>query len=224
MLGIIGGTSLLDYKGSEFKKIKQNTPYGISELFQGDGFLLLLRHQNRRAPHIIPYRFHIAALRLAGADRIIALGSTGSLRENIPPGSRVIPDDILCLSPVPTIRNHSIDHVSPEFDPELRALLKKISPEAIPTGTYIQTRGPRLESRAEIAWMKQVAEIVGMTIASELTVSSEMGLPFAAICTVDNYANGVCDARVSYEFIISMVRENQRKAVDLLDSIIKSAS
>ena len=156
----------------------------------------------------------------AMTDRLTALRE---LRESVATGTAT---DIsfICLTPVPTIMNHSIDHVNPEFDADLRTLLMELSPDALRKGTYIQTRGPRLESRAEIAWMKQVAEIVGMTIASELTVSSEMGLPFAAICTVDNYANGVCDARVSYEFIISMVRENQRKAVDLLDSIIRSVS
>lgn len=224
MLGIIGGTSLLDYKGSEFTKFEQHTPYGTSELFKGDGFFLLLRHQNRCAPHIIPYRSHIAALKLAGADRIIALGSTGSLKENIPPGSRVIPDDFICLTPVPTIMNHSIDHVNPVFDGDLRTLLMKLSPDAIPKGTYIQTRGPRLESKAEISWMKSNADVVGMTIGSELTVAAELGLPFAAICTVDNYANGVCDAQITYDSIISMVRENQDKALDLLGRIIRSVS
>jgi len=222
MLGIIGGTSLLDYQGSEFTKFEQHTPYGTRELFKGEGFFLLLRHQNRCAPHIIPYRSHIAALKLAGADRIIALGSTGSLQEDIPPGSRVIPDDFICLTPVPTIMNHSIDHVNPEFDADLRTLLMKLSPEAIQRGTYIQTRGPRLESKAEISWMKRFADIVGMTIGSELTVAAELGLPFAAICTVDNYANGVCDAQITYESIIRTVRENQEKALDLLGRIINS--
>ena len=224
MLGIIGGTTLLDYKGSELKKFEQDTPYGTSELFHGDDFFLLLRHQNRSAPHVIPFRSHIAALKLAGVDRIIALGSTGSLKENIPPGSRVIPDDLFCMSSLPTIRNHSIDHANLEFDPKMRASLKKISPDAISNGTYIQTCGPRLESRSEIMWMKQVADIVGMTIGSELAVSSEMGLPYAAICTVDNYAHGICNTSVSYDFIISMIRENQKKALDLLNSIIKFLS
>ena len=98
---------------------------------------------------------------------------------------------------------------------------EKISPEAIPTDLYSDPR-PVLKA-GEIAWMKQVAEIVGMTIASELTVSSEMAF---LCCHMHRrqLCQRVCDARVSYEFIISMVRENQRKAVDLLDSIIKSAS
>jgi len=224
MLGIIGGTSLLDYSGAEFKKFELSTPYGVSQLFRGDNFLLLLRHQHRCAPHKIPYRSHLAALKLAGADRIIALGSTGSLKEDILPGSRVIPDDYISLAPIPTTCNHSIGHANPEFDPELRSLLVDLSPGALNGGTYIQTCGPRLESRSEIAWMAHLAHVVGMTIGSELTVSSELGLPFAAICTVDNYANGICDAHISYDAILQTVRENQEKSLDLLGRIIGSVS
>jgi len=224
MLGIIGGTSLLDYKGSDFTRFEQCTPYGTSELFRGDSFLLLLRHQHRCAPHKIPYRSHMAALKLAGADRIIALGSTGSLKENIPPGTRLIPDDFMSVSDIQTIYNHSIGHANPVFDSALRSLLVRLCPDAVNGGTYIQTSGPRLESRSEIAWMAHLAHIVGMTIGSELSLAHELGLPFAAICTVDNYANGICNADVSYESIIRTVRENQEKSLDLLDRIIGSVS
>ena len=224
MLGIIGGTSLLDYSGSEYTKIEVNTPYGTSEIFKGDGFLLLLRHQNRCAPHKIPYRSHLAALKLSGADRIIALGSTGSLKESIPPGSRVIPDDYISLAPIPTTCNHSIGHVNSAFDPDLRSLLSQVCPEAINGGTYIQTCGPRLESRYEISWMAQMAHVVGMTIGSELTVANELCMPFAAICTVDNYANGICDVNVTYDSIIENVRDNQDRSLDLLGRIIGSVS
>jgi len=224
MLGIIGGTSLLDYKGSEFSKFEQNTPYGTSELFKGDGFLLLLRHQNRCAPHKIPYRSHIAALKLAGAEQIIALGSTGSLREDIPPGTRIIPDDFVSLATIPSIYNHSIGHANPMFDSYLRSHLANLCPDAKKGGTYIQTCGPRLESRPEIIWMSQLAHVVGMTIGSELTVAHELNLPFAAICTIDNYANGICNAEISYDSILKTVRENQEKTLELLNHIIESVS
>ena len=220
MLGIIGGTSLLDYSGSDFTKFEQDTPYGTSELFRGDGFFLLLRHQNRCAPHTISFRAHIAALKLAGADRIIAIGSTGSLRSDIVPGARIIPDDTMSLSPIPTIFNHSIDHVTPVFNDKIRKALAVACPDALYGGTYFQTRGPRLESRSEIQAMAQFAHVVGMTIASELAVATELGLPFAAICTVDNFANGMYDEEIRYDTIIAMVKQNQDKNLELLDRLI----
>ena len=38
------------------------------------------------------------------------------------------------------------------------------------------------------------AELVGMTIASECVVAGELQLPYAAICVVDNMANGIGSA------------------------------
>ena len=35
------------------------------------------------------------------------------------------------------------------------------------------------------------ADLVGMTIASECVVAGELGLPYAALCMVDNLANGI---------------------------------
>lgn len=222
MLGIIGGTSLLDYSGTDLCKRAIPTPYGTSEVLWGDNVLLLLRHQNRRAPHRISFRSHLSALKLAGADQIVAIGSTGSLKPYITPGSRIIPDNFISLAPVPTIFNHSIGHVAPVFDPVLRSSLSRVCPDAVNRGTYIQTCGPRLETVPEICCMASCGEVVGMTIGSELTIACELNLPFAAICTVDNYANGVCNADIRYESILETARENHGKTVDLLERIISS--
>ena len=221
MLAIIGGTSLLDYSSSQLQKIKQHTPYGSSEILRGDGFLLLMRHQNRCAPHIIPYLAHIAALKLSGADRIVAFGSTGSYRPELIPGSRIIPDDFIMVDPAPTRYNHSIGHATPVFDLEIREKLAEISPEAKFGGTYLQTTGPRLETKAEISWQSKLADVVGMTIGSEVSVSAELKIPFAAICTVDNYAHGICNSDISYDSIIEKVRENHDNSVHLLEKIIE---
>ena len=37
----------------------------------------------------------------------------------------------------------------------------------------------------------QHADVIGMTIGSECSVAGELGLRYAAICVVDNLANGV---------------------------------
>jgi 5'-methylthioadenosine phosphorylase len=220
MLGIIGGTSLLDYKGSNLNKHLVNTPYGSSWIFSGENFRLVLRHQFNRAPHIVNYSSHIAALKLSGADRIIAFASTGSLRPDLKPGTRLIPDDFITVDPVPTIFNHSIGHVLPVFDNELRNKLIILSPDATTTGTYLQTSGPRLETKSEISWSTGHADVVGMTLGNELSIATEMKLPMAAVCTIDNYANGICNASICYDDIVRTVRANQDKTLELLSLII----
>ncbi len=58
-------------------------------------------------------------------------------------------------------------------------------------GVYWQTIGPRFETPAEIRLIAAHADLVGMTIASECIVAGELGLAYAAICVVDNLANGI---------------------------------
>ena len=54
--------------------------------------------------------------------------------------------------------------------------------------------GPRFETPAEIRLIAEHADVVGMTIASECVVAGELGLRYAAVCIVDNLANGVARA------------------------------
>ena len=224
MLGIIGGTSLLEFQFAEWKKEIVHTPYGSSELLMSPDVALLLRHQNRRAPHRINYRSHIAAMVVSGVDRIIGLGSTGSLQVSIVPGSLVIPDDYFSLASSPTIFNHTIGHILPEFSPDLVQKLSALIPDAQRGGTYIQTNGPRIETAAEIKWMSGVADIVGMTIASEATAARELNVPFAAVCTVDNYANGLSSEMVTYEQIVSNARLYKERTTEMLCTIFERFS
>ena len=58
-------------------------------------------------------------------------------------------------------------------------------------GVYWQTDGPRFETPAEIRMIAAFADVVGMTIASECIVAGELDLAYAAICVIDNLANGL---------------------------------
>ena len=58
-------------------------------------------------------------------------------------------------------------------------------------GVYWQARGPRFETPAEIRLMAAHADVVGMTVAAECIVAGELGLDYAAVCMVDNLANGL---------------------------------
>ena len=58
-------------------------------------------------------------------------------------------------------------------------------------------RGPRLETPAEVRLIAAHAEVVGMTMASECILAAEAGLRYAAICIVDNHANGVADTELT---------------------------
>jgi 5'-methylthioadenosine phosphorylase len=66
-------------------------------------------------------------------------------------------------------------------------------------GVYWQTIGPRFETPAEIRLLAAHADLVGMTMASECIVAGELGLRYAAICVVDNLANGLATGELSVD-------------------------
>jgi 5'-methylthioadenosine phosphorylase len=219
MLGIIGGTSLLFSTLPEMEKQQVDTPFGNAELLVGD-VVMLMRHQQDLPPHRINFRANLAALALAGVDRIVAFGSSGSLNHDITPGTLVIPTDYISMTEIPSIHDHAVRHVMPELSLSLSQDLRRFLPAARLGGTYVQTRGPRFETVAEIAALSRFADIVGMTLASEATLARELTIPFAAICTVDNYANGLADGVLTWDEVLEISRQYRERTGRILDTII----
>jgi 5'-methylthioadenosine phosphorylase len=220
MLGIIGGTSLVFAKLPSLEKNVINTPFGNAELLCGD-IVMLMRHQNGLPPHRINYRANLAALAIAGADRIVAFGSSGSLKSEITPGSLLIPTDYISMTDIPSIHDNATVHVRPELSPNLGKKLARIVPSARSGGVYVQTRGPRIETVAEVTALAKIADVVGMTLASEATLACELGMEFAALCTVDNYANGLGSEVLSFEHILSTSREHSARTEEIVTKIIR---
>ena len=186
-LGVIAGSSLHDAQLPE-------------------GPWLAVRRHEVAAGYELPHRIdHVATMRhLAGAgcDRVLALSSVGGLRPELGPGTLLVPDDFIALDvePVTTIEGPEAHRV-PRFDAALRGeltdALRGSGIEAVGEGVYWQTRGPRLETPAEVRLIAAHADVVGMTVASECIVADELGLRYAALCVVDNLANGVGDEELT---------------------------
>lgn len=223
MLGIIGGTSLLYAQIPPLEERIVHTPFGNCEVKTGD-IAVLLRHQRSLPPHRINYRAHLAALALLGVDRLVLIGSSGSLRKEIQPGTVMLPTDYFSFAPVPSIHDHAICHVTPGFSPQLLERLRVIVPEARFGGTYVQTPGPRIETKAEVRALSSVGDIVGMTVASEATLAAELGIEVAAFCTVDNYANGLSEETFTYEGLLESSASFAMRNEEILSRIIRGLS
>ena len=180
-LGLIAGSALHD-----------------SQLPQGP-WVALRRHEvaaGYELPHRIDHVRTMKAVAEAGCDRVVALGSVGGLRPELGPGTLLVPDDFIALDSEPlTTLDGPQAHRVPHFDAALRGelieALRESGIEVVGEGTYWQTRGPRLETPAEIRLIARHADVVGMTVASECSIAGELGLRYAALCVVDNLANGV---------------------------------
>lgn len=227
-VGIISGTIPLQGEDifSDLRETNVETRFGSALVFISEAIVFIPRHgmevQRSIPPHRINHQANLAALRDVGAEEIIGINSTGSLKSNIVPGMIVIPDDYISLSGVPTIFHDKVAHITPSLNEPLRQMLihtaGRLGIPAYEKGVYWQTSGPRLETRAEIRLMSQFADIIGMTMASEATIADEMGLSYAAICSVDNYAHGLVDKPLAVETIIEGARKNARTILKIINS------
>jgi 5'-methylthioinosine phosphorylase len=152
-------------------------------------------------PHAIDHGANLRPLAEQGCDRVLAIGSVGSLRPELGVGSLVCPDDFIALNLGDSIYEDARAHSAPGFDPHWREEVISAWSEGGQAprdgGVYWQARGPRFETPAEIRVMAAHADVVGMTIASECVVAGELDVAYAALCVVDNLANGLAEEPVS---------------------------
>jgi 5'-methylthioadenosine phosphorylase len=147
-------------------------------------------------PHRIDHAEHLRILGQLGCDRVLALSSVGSLRVDRPVGSFVAPHDFIALDHAPVSTGNEHQHVVPGFSDrwrhEVLAAWRRAAREPIVDGgVYWQANGPRFETAAEIRLIATFADLVGMTVASECVAANQLGLAYAAVCVVDNLANGI---------------------------------
>ncbi len=197
-LAVILGSSALGPGGEE-----------IAAAAAEHGAAIVQRHGSLGGAYVLPHEIdHEATLRPLleqGCDRVLAIGSVGSLHAELGTGSLLCPDDFIALHAGPSVFADNRAHSAPGFEPRWRAELIgawEAGGQALRDGgVYWETRGPRFETPAEIRLIAAHADVVGMTIASECVVAGELGLDYAAVCVVDNLANGIAAEPLSVEAI-----------------------
>jgi 5'-methylthioadenosine phosphorylase len=176
-------------------------------------------------PHSINYRANIRALADLGFRDIVSLNSVGSLKPELPPGSIVSCADYVCLQQGPATF----------FDTELRGgapgiannliplVVARLAPEfVIPTGkVYVQMRGPRFETKAEIRLVHGWGDVIGMTAAHEADLCSEAGLNYNSLAVIDNYANGLEGTEIDFARFKDLVKTNQERVNRLFTRLLE---
>jgi 5'-methylthioinosine phosphorylase len=166
---------------------------------EAEGATAFPRHglEHQVPAHLLDHQANITKLREMGVDRVVALASVGSLRTDWPAGTLCTPDDFFALGIAPTFYEDTRGHSVPGFDLEWRGRLLstwaehadlELQDEAC---VYAHVPGPRFETPAEVRMLGAHADVVGMTIAAEAILAREAGISYAALCTVDNLANGL---------------------------------
>lgn len=223
LTGVIGGSNL--YSTFLFREAKRKvveTAFGQAEMYFTENIAFIPRHGSGRniPPHRINHRANLSALSEAGVSKVVGLCMAGSLKKSIKPPAIVIPHDYISFQDVPTFFDDKLVHITPRLDETLRGQIRKTASKnrirIFDNGVYVQTRGPRLETEAEVRVLKEYADIVGMTMASEATLAQELDMGYAALCSVDNYANGIANNPLDFRRILKDAESHNSLLLRLL--------
>jgi 5'-methylthioinosine phosphorylase len=211
MLAIIGGSGLTQLANLNITRRQVvRTPYGEPSgaltfgTIQGREVVFLARHGYGHTipPHEVNYRANVWALHAENARDVVSIASVGGIRADLVPGTLALPDQIIDYTHGrdSTFFDQAyrgvthIDFTYPYCDAMRRRLLKAAAAAGevvIDGGTYAATQGPRLETAAEINRLERDgSDMVGMTGMPEAALAREMGLCYAAVAVVVNYAAG----------------------------------
>lgn len=228
MMGMTGGVGFSKsdlFRNAETETVE--TDFGSVNMMHTGRIVYIPRHgsEGNVPPHMINHRANFSAFKVKGIERIIGVNSVGSLDVELAPPAILIPHDYIGLWDVATFHDSDIVHVVPGLDPELRrdlcSFAQKMELNVVDSGVYIQTRGPRLETRAEVAMLSKFADVVGMTMANEATLARELGLRYASICSVDNYAHGITSEPLTNEMIVANARETGDRIAAFLEALVE---
>jgi 5'-methylthioadenosine phosphorylase len=205
VLGVIGGSGLYDVPGIEGDWRTIESPWGApsDQVFDGtlDGqrIVFLPRHGRGhvQTPSSINYRANIDVLKRAGVTDILSVSAVGSLREDVPPGDFLIPDQFIDRT---FAREKSffgpgmVGHVSvaDPVCPDLATLAAEAARAAGATvhegGSYLAMEGPQFSTRAEShLYRSWGCSVIGMTNMPEAKLAREAELPYATVAMVTDY-------------------------------------
>ena len=237
---VIGGTGLDRLPGLKIiERMTVETPYGdpsspinIGEL-HGHHLAFLARHgdDHRIPPHKVNYRANLWALQHIGVKHVMAVAAVGGITAEMKPARLVFPDQIIDYTwgREHTYADGSADHVlhvdfSHPYTPALRekfiAAARALKLDAVESGVYGSTQGPRLESIAEIRRMAQDGcDLVGMTGMPEAGLARELGLDYACCAVVVNWAAGLGSGDIHAE-IEACIEQGMTGLRRLLEKLI----
>jgi len=242
-IAIIGGTGVYRLDAArDSQPTRVETPYGAVEVWPGEiarrEVFFLPRHGvgHTVAPHRINYRANIAGVRKLGCTAVIATNAVGSLCRDFTPASFVLPDQFLDFTRVRPLTfydgedEHGVKHadMTAPYCPVVRqwlmgAALDRHEPCA-DGATYLCAEGPRFETPAEIRMFAQWgADLVGMTGVPEVVLAREVGLCYASLCIVTNYAAGISSTPLSNREVTDLMAEHITAVNDILVAAVSRA-
>ena len=241
-IGLIGGSGVYDLNAIEnLDEVAVETPFGIPSDAYFTGMLgpvpvaFLSRHGrgHRLSPTEINYRANICGFKMLGCDALLSASACGSLREELPPRSAVVPDQFIDRTRHRAdtffeggIVGHAglADPVCPELSEILARGGERGGLEVQRGGTYVCMEGPQFSTRAESnLYRSWGADIIGMTNLTEARLAREAEICYASLALVTDYdCWRESTEDVSVETILAILSENASAARrSLVDAVTR---
>jgi 5'-methylthioadenosine phosphorylase len=238
MLGVIGGSGLYHLPEMEIIERREvETPYGspsdpitIGRL-SGLDIAFLPRHgaSHGHTPTELPYQANIYALKAIGVTHLLTVSAVGSLKENLPPLTVVLPDQIIdrtTLRPCTFFGGGVVAHVGladpycAAFRDHVRNAAARIDVPMADGGTYICIEGPQFSTKAESRLFQSWGgDIIGMTAMPEARLAREAELCYATLAMVTDF-----DVwhETAEPVTVEMVTKNLRKNGDTARALVRA--
>ena len=241
-LAIIGGTGVYRLASLEgAQAVQGDTPYGAPSgpvrvgRLAGRRVAFLARHGEGHSlpPHRVNYRANLWQLKAIGAQRVLAINTVGGITERFGPRVLALPDQLIDYTWGRTSsfwdgEGGDVLHVDfgDPYTPSLRQAVRGAAARSgtalVDGGCYGATQGPRLETRAEIARMRRDGcDLVGMTGMPEAGLARELGLDYACLAVVANWAAGCGDdEEITLADVLANVEAASAGLPALLDALL----
>ncbi|WP_311171209.1 S-methyl-5'-thioadenosine phosphorylase [Halobellus ordinarius] len=243
-IGFIGGSGIYEALPlRETRDVDVETPFGepsapltVGEFGDtGREVAFVPRHgpDHSYSPTTLPYRANIFALKQLGVTHIIASNAVGSLREDLPPQTLVIPDQIYDRTKHRELTFFDEDVVvhQPFADPycsELAEILADAAESATDAdvareGTYVCIEGPQFSTRAESEFYRaQGWDVIGMTTIPEAKLAREAEIAYATVAGVTDYDVWKEDSQVTLEEVLENAEKNEVAIKETVEAAIRA--
>ena len=235
-IGIFGGTGIYDLDDIQDARDEWlETPFGAPSAHVRIGTVcgrrvaFLARHGegHHLLPSEIPYKANVWAMKKLGVSKILSPSAVGSLREELPPRTLVVPNQYIDRTrhrPDTFFGDGIVAHVSlgDPFSEGLReALVAGARSLDLPVqdgGTYVCMEGPQFSTRAESTWYRSMGcDVIGMTSLTEARLCREAEIAYASLCMVTDYdAWRETEETVVVSEIIAVLKDNVEAARKVL--------
>ena len=223
-IAIIGGTGVYSLADGGVQELI-STPFGevkvVKLVLENRDVVFIPRHGEKHhlAPHEVNYRGNIWALASLGVNQIIATQAVGSMDAHFPPRSFVALSDFLDFTRNRTstffagdnMPVHHVDVSTPYCTNLIQTLISAAADIGLSVakgGIYSCMEGPRFETPAEIRMLTMLgANLVGMTSVPEVVLAREVGICYASLSIVCNWAAGITSAPLDESEVTDIMEE-----------------